>query len=82
MNEMKYYIKKINQRKWKNLMKKFIYIYKTKKKKKNTNIIIKYDKEYFIYFQVRLYLQDYKILSNFNQCSIRKYSNIFPTIVI
>lgn len=45
-------------------MKKFIYIYKTKKK--NTNIIIKYDKEYFIYFQIRLYLQDYKILSNFN----------------
>lgn len=76
MNEMKYYIKKINQRKQKNLMKKFIYIYKTKKKKKNTNIIIKYDKKYFIYFQ------DYKILSNFNQCSIRKYSNIFSTIVI
>lgn len=66
MNEMKYYIKKINQRKEEFDEKIYIYIYKTKKKKKNTNIIIKYDKEYFIYFQVRLYLQDYKILSNFN----------------
>lgn len=38
MNEMKYYIKKINQRKQKNLMKKFIYIYIKRKRKRKTRI--------------------------------------------